>query len=378
MRTRTRTPNVMMQGVSVPAGNIDPALFAELTRRQRFVQKPIAAFAGLGQTDEIELLQAGIIAGIDLILEGSLVVTPGTGTVATTGRWPKDLISLVDLQANGATDLTSCTSGALRARHLAATVGLTDKGVAESVGNATVYSGTGGFASDSWGVGQSQTAIATGTYPVALLFQVPIAMDYRSLTGAVFGQTTATRLNMSLKWEQLASLFTLTGNATVALTLAVQPVVTTFRIPQTAKGIIVPDLSVVHQISQLTTSAIAGGATNEISLAGQGPGKSLVRLMARLWNGNAPVVVTSSSVTSVGWRYGTSNTPEMDPTGDSHRASLEEQWGWDAGAQGWVGFDFATVREVVDESENTEIRLLLGLPAGTTVTKVDVVQELLA
>jgi hypothetical protein len=88
-------PTQVMQGIEVPQSSINPEEFFRLTRRLRILEKNIAAFAGLGSTDTIPVLQTGVVSGILLQFQGTLTIALPTGTAATTGRWPYDLIRAV-------------------------------------------------------------------------------------------------------------------------------------------------------------------------------------------------------------------------------------------------------------------------------------------
>src|SRR5260221_4879923 len=129
-------PTQVMQGIEVPASSIQPAEFFKLTRRLRFPEKTIAAFAGLGSTDNIPVLQTGIISGITLQFQGNLAVNLAAGTAATTGRWPYDLIRAVRLSANGQSNLINVHGGKLQSREIAAPGDLTDRGVSRGTGGA--------------------------------------------------------------------------------------------------------------------------------------------------------------------------------------------------------------------------------------------------
>src|SRR5258708_1976003 len=99
-----QAPTRVMQGIAVPSTSVDPRSFMAATRR---LEVPLhgGAYSGLGFTDQIIILQTGIIAGISLKVQATLTVTPGTGTVATTMRWPYDLLRAIRFTANGQSNL---------------------------------------------------------------------------------------------------------------------------------------------------------------------------------------------------------------------------------------------------------------------------------
>lgn len=382
-------PTQVMQGIEVPASSINPEEFFKLTRRLRILEKNIAAFAGLGSTDTIPVLQTGIISGILVQFQGSLVVTPGTGTVASTGRWPYDMPRAVRMSANGQSNLINCHGAFLKAREIMARGDLTDRGVVRGVGGASpgtqVNQGTMSLNTESWGIGQNVSAIAGGTYPVNLEWYIPVAFDDLTLVGAIFAQTSATDLNVAIDWAPQSDLFILTGNATVALTGSVNAVATLYTIPQGANGdIIVPDLSVFHSMIESRVSTITN-QDNEVRLSGQGVGKQLLRMFGRVINqasGNpVPLPVNAVNFGNVLWRFGGNDTPEIYPNGLLHAHVVEKLFDCDlATIQGLWCHDFASenaFRDSVDEGTATELRWLVNIPNGVTLTNAfaEYVQE---
>ncbi len=385
-------PTQVMQGIEVPASSIQPAEFFKLTRRLRITERTIAAFAGLGSTDNIPILQTGVVSGILLQFQGQVVVNLAAGTAATTGRWPYDLIRAVRLSANGQSNLINVHGGKLKAREIMARGDLTDRGVPQGVGGASPgtsrVQGTLSLNTEAWGLGQNVTAIpgAPTTYPVNLEWYIPVAFDDLTLVGAIFAQTSATDLNIAIDWAPSSDLFILTGAATAVVTGAVTATATVYSIPQAANGdIIVPDLSVFHSLIESRVPVMTNG-DNEIRLAGQGVGKQLLRLYGQTFNqavaGNpVPLAVNAVNYGNVAWRFGGNDTPEVYPNGLLHAHVVEKMFDCDLGTLGgyWV-HDFASenaFRDSVDEGGATELRYLLNIPSGVVLTNAfgEYVQE---
>src|SRR5579859_6367505 len=187
-------PLQVIQGIEVPTSAINPREFFRLTRRLTILEKNIGAFAGLGNTDTIPILQTGVLSGLLVQFQGSLVVTLSAGTCATTGRWPYDLIKAARFTANGQSNLINVHGWKLKVREIMQRGDLTDRGVVRGIGGASpgtqVQQGTLSLNTESWGVGQSVTAIPAGTYPVELEWYVPVAFDDLTLQGAIFAQTS--------------------------------------------------------------------------------------------------------------------------------------------------------------------------------------------
>lgn len=382
-------PMQVMQGIEVPASSINPAEFFRLTRRLTLLEKNLPAFAGLGSTDNIPILQTGVLSGIMIQFSGQLVITTPTGAAATTGRWPYDLPRAVRFTANGQSNLINCHGGFLKAREIMQRGDLNDRGVVRGIGGASpgtqVNQGTMSLNSEAWGVGQSVTAIPAGTYPVELEWYIPVAFDDLTLQGAIFAQTSATDLFAAIDWAPASDLFVLTGTATATLTGGVNAFARLYTIPQAPTGdIIVPDLSVFHSIIESRVPVIANG-DNEIRLAGQGVGKQLLRVLGRTWNNGttSPVAlpVNSASYGQMLWRFGGNDTPEVYTNGSAMDHTVEKLFNSDLGAsQGIWCHDFCSenaFRDSVDEGTATELRWLTNIPNGVTLTNAfaEYVQE---
>lgn len=382
-------PTQIMQGIEVPASSINPAQFFQLTRRLRILEKTLPAFAGLGSTDTIPILQTGVLSGITLQFTGSLVITLNSGTAATSGRWPYDLIRAARFTANGQSNLINCHGRYLKAREIMQRGDLTDRGVTRGIGGASpgtqVNQGTMSLNSENWGVGQNVSAIAGGTYNVELEWFLPIAFDELTLQGAIFAQTSATDLYCAIDWAFPSDLFTLTGAATAVLTGAVTATATLFTIPQAPNGdIIVPDLSVFHSLIESRIPVIANG-DNENRLAGQGVGKQLLRLFGTVWNNGTttpvPLAVNSTNYNNILWRFGGNDTPETYTNGSLHDHYVEKVFDSDLGAyHGIWAHDWCSenaFRDSIDEGTATELRWLVNIPNTVTLTNsfAEYVQE---
>jgi hypothetical protein len=379
-----------MQGIDVPSTSVDANTFFANTRRKRFSEKSISQFAGLGQSDQFTIKQSGIIAALDIHFTASVVVALNSGTVATTSRWPYDLLKKVILSANGTTNLVSCSGAKLAAYRFIQEPNLNDRGIAQGIGGASpgavTNQGTLSLNSESWGLGQNVTAIPAGTYDVELYFRVPLAADLVKLLGAVFGQTQATSLNVELDYETQGNLFTTTGSPTITFNNAsvlCEGIV--FSIPYGPDGnIVIPNLSAYHKFIQYNDFAVGAGAYGS-TLVGQGVGQLLERVIWQLWNGSpsAPVPITSANFGQLGWQYGGDQTPETYNSngvqkGHMLRFWMEDLYSTDLGAAGFASLDFASqwlMRDAVDESTATNLQALITPLVAITSPRLEVVQE---
>jgi len=365
-------PQRYMQGIAIPASSVNPPEFFARTRRHTLTEKTIS-YTGESQ-DTIELRKADILSGLLLRFTGSLVVTPGTGSVNSLRRWPYDLLKLVRYTANGAANIISVSGGKLKARDLMKHSDLTDRGVSQTIGAGAVTQGTMSGAAESWGVGSGVTGLTGGTYDVEIDWYVPVAEDEVQLMGASFLATSSSDLTLTLDWSPMTDLFTTAGNGTVALTGSLQVISTKFSIPIGSDGqIVVPDLSVFHSLIQNRYTSLQNGV-NEVRLVGQGAGKSLLRVFGQTWNGSpsVPLVTNTTNYGKLAWAYGGAEVPEEYPDGNAMRAAMERLYDADLGGQhGFFGFDFAAesaFRDVVDTGTTADLRLQFTLQSGVSLS----------
>lgn len=371
-----------MQGIQVPKSAVNLPAFVAYTRRQNLLQRAIATTAGLGSTDDIPMIQTGIISALRIKIAGTLNVVPGTGTVATTFKWPYGFIRACRFTANGQSNLINCSGTALKLIEFADRNPSSDRGVNQSVAGATVNQGTLSRSSESWGVGMGATGVAAGNYDVELVYEVPVAYDQiRTLQGAVFAQTASANLQLSLDYANLADLFTLTGNAAVTFTPSATIEATVYTIPSVNGGIVLPDLSTFHQLVQSPAPNAISQGYNEVTLAGQGVGRRLMRLAFRTFSNGAPLALTAGNYGPLKWLYGGNTVPETFNDGRMLRAWNEQVYNTDVGAiHGYGVFDFSSLyanRDSVDEGSATQLRFGVTLQNAPTNPSLEYVQQTL-
>lgn len=368
------TPVVTFQGIDVPVESVQPDLFFKLTRRHRNPEVN-RAFAGLGLTDVIELKKSDIISTIKVRFAGSLVVTPGTGTVATTMRWPYDLVKQFQFIANGQSNLHNYSGLKAKLRAAIADTEFSDRGISQTVGAATVNQGTLAQASESWGVGAGASALAAGTYDVELEWTIAVAEDDRDLAGAIYAQTSTMDLTLNVAYESASNLFVLTGNGAASLTGNIVVETEKFSIPVVGGKQVLPDLSLFHSVIQTRVANYLATGENEVRIVGQGAGKQLLRMPFQVWNGAAPQTPLAMNATNYGsqsWRYGTNETPETYQDGRSLRMINEREYGVDiGGVWGFGCHEFAkkaAFRDTVDMGQTSELRLVIDVQSGVALT----------
>lgn len=261
------------------AYEVNPALFMAYTQKQVFNPHQVN-LAAPSLYIVNTLRQVGIVARIRLIIQGAVVVATGAGTTSSitpTFKWPYGILSTIALAGNQQNNFISCSGFDLHIRKLTQLRAFVDG-----------YTVPGIAAAGITGVG------ASGTFPFKICIDIPVAMDMTTLVGALYAQSEATNLTVSLTTEGLANLFTVvvgngTGNFTgigavtltnTAGTAATSPIVlfeeTIFSIPyhpQKSNTLVIPDLTVLHGIiannnpvasqSQVTTELYRSNANLE-------------------------------------------------------------------------------------------------------------------
>jgi hypothetical protein len=375
MPSAVATPTVQpvaMQGIAIPAAIVDKDAFFARTRRHTQQERTLSFTLGQSTRDIVPLRKSDILSEVVLHITGSLVITPGTGSVASTAAWPYNLIRNVKFSANGASSLISARGWTLRAREIAKDEGLNDRGVAQTIGGASKTQGSLALACESWGVGQNTPSLGAQTVPVDLVLTIPVAEDQYDLSGAIFLQTASAELAVEIEWANTADLFTLSGNGAVSFTGNVSVQSTKFEIPTANGAIIVPDLSMFHSLVETNTVALSNGE-NEAVVVGQGAGKYVLRVIYQHMNGAtpAPIPMTSANFGLQAWRYGTSETPDQWVDGSKLRIAMERAYNSDLGGlQGFAVHEFAKAgfRDLVDMGTTTDLRLVSTILNSVTLT----------
>jgi len=380
--TATTGPVRYMQGIAVPAESVRPPEFFARTRRRTF-NEGSQTWNGFGGQNTWELKKSDIIAAAIIRFQGSLTVTPGTGSVATTARWPYDMLKAVRFTANGASNVINASGLKLKLREMQKRDNCNDRGIVNTFGGTSYNQGTLASASESWGVGSNTSALGAGTSNVDLYWVVPIAEDEVDLSGAIFAATSSTDLTIQVDMETAANLFNLTGNGAVSLTGNIQCTTVKYSIPIGSDGqIVVPDLSLFHSYIQSRTTQLGTGG-NEVRLIGQGAGKTLLRTSFQVWNGAtpAPLAMNATNFGEIAWRYGSNETPDDYLDGDVLRHINERIYNSDIGGiWGFGAIDFAAenaFRDAVDMGTTSDLRLLVTLQNGVTLSNaaIEYVQE---
>lgn len=215
------------------AYQVNEAIFNTETERND-VALQSQAFTGVGGAAmDLRIPNNGILANLRVSLEATAVVA--TASITPGYQWPWNLLKKFAFNANGQTSLISAEGLDLRARRQRLYRNPPDTIVkAPSV--------------DAYG-NNTGAAIAAGSYPLSLQWDVPIVHDETTLVGALFAQSDQNYLSIKLTPAQATDLFTL-GGGTITVTGVVRVTVTFFDIPliptQGGDQVVIPNLAWLH------------------------------------------------------------------------------------------------------------------------------------
>lgn len=371
-----------LQGIEVPSAAVNQAAFQALTRRKRNIEYQ-KAFAGLGNTDNVELRKADILSELHVRFTGTITTVHSAGAVTPTFRWPYDLIKALRFTANGQANLINVSGLKLKAREAMTNLAADDRGVAQNISGVATTQGSLSLASELWGLAPGAAQATSGSFPVELTWVIPVAENDKDLSGAIFAQTSSMDLTVGIDYDTAANLFTVSGGDTVSLAGNIIVEAVKYSIPVMGGGFVVPDLSLFHSMVQTRVANGISQGDNELRLIGQGAGKSLLRLFFQIWNGNAPqtpLVANATNYGPQGWRYSSNETPELFPDGRSVRQWNERLYGSDiGGVWGFLCHEFEArnaFRDVLDMGSTSELRLYTNIAVALTGTPgVEYVQE---
>jgi hypothetical protein len=334
---------------------MNPAEFAKWTERN---DMPLENrdLTGLGASPiQQRISNVGIMSGLRLIFKGSLVVS-GAGTVASTYQWPYNLIKRYQLNVNGSTGIQSCEGLDLRVRHQRIY-----RNPRDTITTAPAIAATTGDPSPG--------TIANGTYPIVIVWDIPVPHDNFTLVGSIYAQSDQTYLSQQITPGALAELFSASGGSTAVLTGTFSTEMTFYDIPtvnyQQGQKVVLPDLRWLHGYFA-TDQAFAN--TGEVTFPMIRAAGQLLTYAIYLDNGGAAQIALTV-LSALRFQYGGNRQPRnYRPV---EQLLWENQHNYNGLLQpGYAMLDFeadAPERDLVYPKGVTEIGVVATIPTGTTI-----------
>lgn len=268
----------------------NPKVFEVETERNEGTDTLIA-WPGFGASFQYQVPNVGVLSNLRLLLEGSTVNTHGTGTAAATDQWPHGLVERFVLRINGQAAPWHCHGVDLNVLRQARFRSITDS-----------------FESSTFTQGATTT--------LRVQWDVPLSVDPSAApnVGGLFLQSANSQVVAEVTTAAIASVATITGNDTLAITGNFRPERTWFSIPtgKLAKGgtgMILPDLSVLHGLlaQEETVTAVGEKIVNLNRLQG-----TIARIWQRIQNGNGSASLTlTGSLDQVRLIYASNQRPRV-------------------------------------------------------------------
>lgn len=212
---------------------IDGPTFASMTEKNIQPLDTVPA-PGPGQSGTFFLPRTGVASLLKLVFQGTLTVTAaGTGQTqpVPSARWPYGLLDGFQLGAGMGNQRWDCDGLDLAALKQA---------------NRPFVSNLVDQFPGSFGGGGS--ALAAGSYPLSLTYEVPIAVDQTSLIASLFLQSSSATVQCQISQALLSDLVEAGGTTALwSITGAFQPSLTMWDIPVDSKGnLILPEIDKMH------------------------------------------------------------------------------------------------------------------------------------
>lgn len=268
----------------------NPKIFEVETERNEGYDALIP-WPGFAQQFQYEAPSVGVLSNLRFLFEGSTVNTHGTGTAAATDRWPHGLVDRLVLQVNGQAAPWNCHGIDLNVLRQARYRSITDS-----------------FESSTFTQGATTT--------LRVMWDIPLAVDPSAApnVGGLFMQSANSQVVALVTTAAQASVATITGNDTLAITGNFRPIRTWFSIP-TGKmsngkvGMILPDLGVLHGLlaQEETVTATGEKIVNLNRVQG-----TIARIWQRIENGTGnPSLDLATHLDQVRLLYASNQRPRV-------------------------------------------------------------------
>lgn len=343
----------------------DAALFAELTERQAMPQTS-QAYKGMGKTQRLILEKVGVVARVRLLVTFKFKTAAGQEPILNPG-FPWKILREIGLQANGVTGIISCTGPMLEQRRRRVY-----RNPVSAINKLTGKAAAGGAAE----VGVKLKAAES--FEAQFAIEIPVAHDMLSLIGSLLAQNEETGLSFLLSWASEEEI--VTGGKIEAVEGEVEWATTVFSIGSTTIGkdefLILPDLSAFH-----------GLLGNETALVGTGNRRAeLIRTAGQLLCYTATVLnkaggtedLNPTEWTRVAIEYGGNKDPLVWQNGKELVEENADDYDGplNVGGMHFLAIDFErdnTARDMIIPESLTELRAVLGIPAGFAANNAQIV-----
>lgn len=272
--------------------------FIEATR-QNIVPLPAGAQAfSSGQPVSATLPRAGYGARVFVHVNGTMTITPGTGSAALAATGPFSLLARIGVLVNAATDILSLSGYGCMC---------VDKVIPDADGAPALDSAAPGFGvSRAYNTSLFQAGVSSGANTWDFNLVLPIAINFQDPIGLLLLQSPETTAELRLTWNTEGSAntnwpntpVTLTGNATSAFAGNAFVDVEFFEVPARAEDR--PDIRFLHTLTESRMQMTSAG-DNFVPLP---RGNTYLRLMHNVY-ANAALDTVDLNKLELSWNQTT-------------------------------------------------------------------------
>lgn len=346
--------------------------FLEATR-QNIVPLPAGAQAfSSGQPVSATLPRAGYGSRVFVHVNGTMTITPGTGSAALSATGPFSLLSRVGILVNAATDILSLSGYGCMCL---------DKVLPDADGAPALDSANPGFGtSRAYNNTLFQAGVASGANTWDFNLVLPISINFQDPIGLLLLQSPETTAELRLTWNVEGGTntnwpnnpVTLTGNATAAMTGGNAFVdVEFFEVPARPEDR--PDIRFLHTLTE-SRMALTSAGDNFVPLP---RGNTYLRLMHNVYV-NAVLDTTDLNKLEVLWNQ---TTKPYNIRRQSQLLLQRLRYGQDLPVGNFVHdwFTTRTTRDVIHTQAITDlmsnVSLLSTATLGSNNNFIDTVAE---
>ncbi|MHB1519312.1 MAG: hypothetical protein ACYCVN_12390 [Acidimicrobiales bacterium] len=285
---------------------VDDVLWQQ-TAKKNVLQVNVPQVA-LGSAMPFPLPQVGLAAKLQIKFNGTLVVT--TADPGATDRWPYGLIDTLALNVNNGLTTFGVLGEDLRVRQDISFPAYTE--------NVDVFPGAVGGGS----------AIAVGTYPLDLQWEVPIATELVTLTGALYAGTPSTTIMCIPTPAALAKLFGTPANAAITGTWTCTETLFVPAYDSQGRVIVPSGIAQMHGMTSVDLNLTQTGQSPSQLVRGSGRMQRLFmayRASPTQRLSTAPNAAADVSVNALALSYGGNQQPyTWNPASDLLRQNNED------------------------------------------------------
>lgn len=327
-------------------------MFLEATRQN--IRKAGNLLYTAAGTSQLAIPRVGYLSKIHLRINGTMNVTPGTGTATLSEKGPWTLLRRIRYQIGSGTELFNVSGFGAHLVDLCSRLN---------------YKPNNGEVSASFDSQIFSAGVASGNNTWNMHLTIPITPNDRDMLGLILLQAEGTVTNLLLEWQTAGGAtnefpVVLTGNATAVFTGNCDVVLETFTVPAALED--QPPLDRIHQVLERADPIFATG-DNSIKLLEENTYLRVIHVIEV--NG----LLNTDALDSILFRYNVTDVPyEIERAMKLYLQRRAWTRDFPKGVYVWDFFDqgypnYGGDRDLVMASGLAELESIIRIAAGTSL-----------